>query len=113
MELIRPFLRINKTALVGFCREEGLAYAEDTTNLLTQYKRNAVRLELLPMLEQHNPRVRQSLLQLAEIASAEDEYMEANAAKCFDEPGFHRAWKIHLEKSCLCGHTLRFTTAFD
>ena len=38
VELIRPFLRINKTALVGFCREEGLAYAEDATNLLTKYQ---------------------------------------------------------------------------
>lgn len=99
VELIRPFLRINKTALVGFCREEGLAYAEDATNLLTQYKRNAVRLEVLPMLEQHNPRVRQSLLQLAEIASAEDEYMEANAAKCFDELVFTGHGKYTLERA--------------
>lgn len=85
VELIRPLLRINKTSLVGLCQSEGFAYAEDASNQLAVYQRNAIRLEVLPLLEQHNPRVRQSLLQLAEIAGAEDEYMEANAAKCLDE----------------------------
>ncbi|WNS42180.1 tRNA lysidine(34) synthetase TilS [Paenibacillus sp. MMS20-IR301] len=99
VELIRPFLRINKTALVGLCQSEGFAYAEDATNLLTHYKRNAVRLEVLPMLEQHNPRVKQSLLQLSEIAGAEDEYMEANAAKCFDELVFTGHGKYTLNRA--------------
>ncbi|UQZ34248.1 tRNA lysidine(34) synthetase TilS [Paenibacillus sp. PK3_47] len=85
VELIRPFLRINKTALVTLCQTGGFFYVEDATNLQTIYKRNAVRLEVLPMLEQHNPKVKQSLLQLAEIAGAEDDFMEASAAKCFDE----------------------------
>ncbi|MEK3750758.1 tRNA lysidine(34) synthetase TilS [Paenibacillus sp. FSL E2-8871] len=85
VELIRPFLRINKTALLGLCQNEGFTYAEDATNLLTKYKRNAVRLEVLPFLERYNGRVRQSLVQLAEIAGAEDEYMEASAVKCFEE----------------------------
>ncbi|AIQ26830.1 tRNA(Ile)-lysidine synthetase [Paenibacillus sp. FSL P4-0081] len=99
VELIRPFLRINKTALVGLCREEGFAYAEDASNLLMKYKRNAVRLEVLPLLEQHNPRVRQSLLQLSEIAGAEDEYMEANAAKCFEELVFIEHGKYTLKRA--------------
>ncbi|MBW4084902.1 tRNA lysidine(34) synthetase TilS [Paenibacillus sp. S150] len=85
VELIRPFLRINKTALVGLCRQEGLSYAEDASNLTTEYRRNAVRLELIPALEAYNPKVKQSLLQLSEIVQAEDEFMEAAAEKCFDE----------------------------
>ncbi|WP_054944018.1 tRNA lysidine(34) synthetase TilS [Paenibacillus ihuae] len=85
VELIRPFLRINKTALIGLCQSEGFAYAMDASNLLMKYKRNAVRLEVLPMLEKYNPKVKQSLLQLSEIAGAEDEFMEANALKCFEE----------------------------
>ncbi|WP_379163975.1 tRNA lysidine(34) synthetase TilS [Paenibacillus sp. sgz5001063] len=85
VELIRPFLRINKTALVGLCRQEGLSYAEDASNLLTEYRRNAVRLELIPKLEEYNPKVKQSLLQLSEIVQAEDEFMETATQKCFDE----------------------------
>ncbi|MBT2290060.1 tRNA lysidine(34) synthetase TilS [Paenibacillus albidus] len=83
VELIRPFLRINKTALVGLCKEQGYTYAEDASNLLTHYTRNAIRLEVLPFLESYNGRVRQSLLQLADIAGTEDEFMETETAKCF------------------------------
>lgn len=85
VELIRPFLRINKTALIGVCREEGYTYAEDASNQLTKYSRNAVRLEVLPFLEKYNGKVKQSLLQLAEIAGAEDEYMEEMALKSYEE----------------------------
>lgn len=85
VELIRPFLRINKTALIRLCQSEGFTYAEDASNQQTHYKRNAVRLDLLPSLEKYNPRVKQSLLQLSEIIGAEDDYMEATTAKCFEE----------------------------
>lgn len=99
VELIRPFLRINKTALIELCQNEGFSYAEDASNLLTKYKRNAIRLEVLPYLEKYNGRVRQSLVQLAEIAGAEDEYMEATAAKCFEELVSQRNGKYTVERA--------------
>ena len=85
VELIRPFLRINKTVLVDLCRSNGYPYAEDASNLQVKYKRNSIRLEVLPFLERYNGRLSQSLTQLAEIAGAEDEFMEAAALKCFQE----------------------------
>lgn len=85
VQLIRPFLRINKTALVELCQSSSYAYAEDASNLQTQYTRNAVRLEVLPFLERFNGRLSQSLVQLAEIAGAEDDFMEEAARKSFDE----------------------------
>ncbi|MCL6606023.1 MAG: tRNA lysidine(34) synthetase TilS [Paenibacillus sp.] len=85
VELIRPFLRINKAALVELCQSQDYSYAEDASNLLVKYKRNAIRLEVLPFLERYNGRLVQSLTQLAEIAGAEDDFMEAAAAKCFQE----------------------------
>lgn len=99
VELIRPFLRINKTALIELCQSEGFTYAEDATNLLTKYKRNAIRLEVLPFLEKYNGRVRQSLLQLAEIAGAEDEYMETTTAKCFEELVSQAKGKYTVERA--------------
>lgn len=98
VELIRPFLRINKTALVSLCASEGLAYAVDASNLQTHYKRNAVRLELLPELEKHHPNIRQSLLQLAEITGAEDEFMEEATAKYYEEIVFRKNGQSALER---------------
>ncbi|MDF9844663.1 MULTISPECIES: tRNA lysidine(34) synthetase TilS [unclassified Paenibacillus] len=99
VELIRPFLRINKTALIGLCQEQGYPYVLDASNLLTHYQRNAVRLELLPMLEKYNPKVKQSLLQLSEITGAEDEFMEANALECFEELVLAEHGKYTLQRA--------------
>ncbi|NGM85484.1 tRNA lysidine(34) synthetase TilS [Paenibacillus sp. 7124] len=83
VELIRPFLRINKAAILEMCRQRGYLYAEDPSNEQTKYTRNAVRLEVLPFLTRYNPQLGRSLTQLAEIAGAEDDFMEAAAAGCF------------------------------
>ncbi|WP_025697186.1 tRNA lysidine(34) synthetase TilS [Paenibacillus forsythiae] len=85
VELIRPFLRINKAALVDACRRRGYPYAEDPSNAQTKYRRNAVRLEVLPFLLGYSPRLDRSLTQLAEIAGAENDFMEEAAAGCFAE----------------------------
>lgn len=51
------------------------------------------------MLEKYNPRVKQSLLQLAEITGAEDEFMEANALKCFEELVLVKHGKYTLQRA--------------
>jgi tRNA(Ile)-lysidine synthase len=101
VELIRPFLRINKTALLELCHSRGYAYVEDASNLQTKYKRNAVRLEVLPFLEKYNGRLRQSLTQLAEIAGAEDDFMEEMALKSFRERVRSKQGKYSLERASL------------
>lgn len=98
VELIRPFLRINKTALIELCNIRGYSYAEDASNALVKYKRNAVRLEVLPFLEKYNGRLTQSLTQLAEIVGAEDEFMEEAAEKCFKDLVQSKQGKYTLER---------------
>ncbi|WP_438348296.1 tRNA lysidine(34) synthetase TilS [Paenibacillus sp. FA6] len=85
MELIRPLLRIYKTDLVDVCESEKLQYAVDHSNLQTKYRRNAIRLDILPHLGQYNGQITQSLNQLASMMTAEDEYMELAAEKVFRE----------------------------
>jgi tRNA(Ile)-lysidine synthase len=75
VELIRPLLRISKLELLQYCAREGLVYWEDSSNRKTVYFRNAVRLEILPFLERYNPNVSASLVRLAEISRAEDDYL--------------------------------------
>jgi len=43
-----------------------LAYVEDSTNVLNDYQRNKIRNQLLPLLEEINPSVRQTLYQSLE-----------------------------------------------
>ncbi|MDZ4938378.1 tRNA(Ile)-lysidine synthetase, partial [Clostridium perfringens] len=83
VELIRPFLRMYKADIVELCHECGFQYAVDHSNLQTKYRRNAIRLEVLPFLERYNGQFSSSLNQLAEIVQQEDDFVELEAAKQF------------------------------
>ncbi|NMO97760.1 tRNA lysidine(34) synthetase TilS [Paenibacillus lemnae] len=83
VKLIRPFLRMNKADLIALCHQCGFIYAVDDSNLQTKYHRNAIRLEVLPFLAKYNPQISSSLIQLAEVSGAEDNYMELAAKDAY------------------------------
>ncbi|MBD2848413.1 tRNA lysidine(34) synthetase TilS [Paenibacillus sp. IB182496] len=83
VELIRPLLRITKAELIAYCQTAGLAYSTDSSNAKPDYIRNAIRLEALPQLRRFNPRLDATLARTAEVAAAEDAYMEARTAELF------------------------------
>ncbi|WP_342553614.1 tRNA lysidine(34) synthetase TilS [Paenibacillus sp. FSL R7-0652] len=76
VELIRPCLRINKTDLVEACNTQGFTYFLDESNEQRKYRRNAIRLDVLPFLGQYNGQLTPSLNRLAEIVGEEDDFLE-------------------------------------
>ena len=63
--LVRPLLNWSRTATEAYCREHQLSPRSDATNTDTTYLRNRLRHELMPVLEQYNPRIRHSLAKTA------------------------------------------------
>lgn len=53
----RPMLHISRTQLEDYARENQLDFVEDSSNRSTDYTRNQLRLELLPMLRDLYPQV--------------------------------------------------------
>ena len=79
-ELIRPFLSLAPEELDAYARAAGVAFVTDSTNLDWRYRRNRIRLDLLPALrEQYNARVDDALWRLAETARADAEWLDACA----------------------------------
>lgn len=99
VELVRPLLRMNKAALVEACRERGYAYAEDSSNAQVKYKRNAIRLEALPFLQEYYPGLTRSLTQLAEIAADEDDFIGEAARRFFGETVHTEQGKCTLDRT--------------
>jgi tRNA(Ile)-lysidine synthetase-like protein len=62
--VVRPLLGVWREETRAYCDERGLRYREDTSNADT--KRGLIRNEILPLLEQLDPRARASLLSLAD-----------------------------------------------
>ncbi|WP_042171289.1 tRNA lysidine(34) synthetase TilS [Paenibacillus gorillae] len=85
VQLIRPLLRMNKSDLMQYCSEHEVPYCLDSSNNERYYFRNVIRLDVLPYLTQFNPQLSQSLRKLADVAGAEDDWMEQQAEERFAE----------------------------
>lgn len=55
--IIRPMLCVSRQEIEDWLKEIGQTYITDSTNLETDYTRNKIRLELLPMMRSINPSV--------------------------------------------------------
>jgi len=61
-KIIRPMLFTNRAEILGFCKRMSIAFRTDSTNEQTIYKRNLIRHEVIPLLEQVNPAFRRNAL---------------------------------------------------
>lgn len=59
--VIRPLLCCDREAVLEYLEQQGLTYVTDRSNLLNEYRRNKIRLEVLPLLESIQPSVRESI----------------------------------------------------
>jgi tRNA(Ile)-lysidine synthase len=64
---VRPLLDIPRADIVFYLRERGLDWREDASNLDTNFLRNRIRHQLLPVLEEYNPAIRSCLASTASI----------------------------------------------
>ncbi|WP_226002639.1 tRNA lysidine(34) synthetase TilS [Paenibacillus sp. BJ-4] len=85
VQLIRPLLRMYKADLIEFCRFYGLSYVTDSTNLTSKYRRNAIRMDVLPFLGQYNEQLTSSLNRLAETMAEENDFVEASTLSVYEE----------------------------
>lgn len=80
LKLVRPMLRMNKNEILEDLERHGVGYCTDSSNLSMKYTRNKIRLEALPYLSRFNPSIVEALNRLGELASADDDYLEQEAA---------------------------------
>lgn len=64
--IVRPLLCIDRREITEYLQEIGQPYVTDSTNLQDEYTRNKIRLNLLPLMQEINPSVKESLLRTAE-----------------------------------------------
>lgn len=61
--VVRPLLCCSRNEIENYLIENGLDHIEDSTNATSDYTRNKFRNEILPLLEEINPSVRQTFYQ--------------------------------------------------
>jgi tRNA(Ile)-lysidine synthase len=84
IRLIRPLLSLNRDQTEDHCQALGLEPVIDSSNMDQTYFRNRIRHELLPLLETYNPGIRQILLRLARIMTAEVDLIAEMVASAWE-----------------------------
>ena len=72
----RPLLKTKRCEIIDYCNENNLAPNDDSSNSNTAYKRNFLRLNIIPYLEKINPNVKDSINTLATIANSDNAIIE-------------------------------------
>jgi tRNA(Ile)-lysidine synthase len=65
MRVIRPLLNFGRREIETYAKRFGLPFRHDDSNDKTYYLRNKIRRDVLPLLETINPRVKESLSDIA------------------------------------------------
>jgi tRNA(Ile)-lysidine synthase len=81
IQLIRPLLGLTRQQIEVYCQQHDLQPRHDATNADTTLLRNKLRHQVLPQLEQVNPRVRSVLVQLAESVRLDDAFLDFSLAQ--------------------------------
>ncbi len=72
---IRPMIDVTRAEVEDFLHSRGIAWREDQSNRDPHFARNRIRHELLPQLAREwNPRITESLAQLADLAFEEERH---------------------------------------
>jgi len=91
--LIRPLLESSRAMVTGYLSDLGQEYRSDSSNAKTQFTRNRLRHELLPLLRaQYNSELDGALVRLARQAEQSQQALELQArclldvAACLSKP---------------------------
>ena len=79
--ILRPLLATTRAEVEAYLGELGQDWREDSSNRHLTFTRNRIRHELLPLLESWNPRLREHLAQMAELARDEEAWWQAELAR--------------------------------
>ena len=80
-KFIRPLIAIQRKEIKQYLEGERIDFIVDSSNLKKDYLRNKIRLSLMPLIEEMNPNIIDTLSRTAAIFREEERYFEILVAK--------------------------------
>lgn len=84
MRVLRPLLDVSSGELRAMLRERGQSWREDGSNRDPRYLRNALRLEVMPLLESRAPGAARRMAQTANLLREDEDALRALAEAFLD-----------------------------
>ncbi|HEY5537801.1 MAG TPA: tRNA lysidine(34) synthetase TilS [Acetobacterium sp.] len=73
---IRPFLCLEKKEIIDYCEKNHLDYRTDATNFQKDFTRNKIRLDIMPMIREINPKAEVHFNEFTKIALEYEAFFE-------------------------------------
>ena len=74
-KIIRPLIFCTRNQVEEYCRERGLSFVTDSSNLTDDYTRNKLRHNAIPVLKQINPAAAQSTVRACALLREENRFL--------------------------------------
>lgn len=84
VKIVRPILCLTRHEVEDYCRDRGLAFRIDRTNLDETYARNKLRRRVIPVLRELNPEVARALSRAAEIIASDRDALDEITLAAFE-----------------------------
>lgn len=82
--IVRPLIYCTRSDTERFCRERGVEFRVDSTNLSDEYSRNYIRHNIIPHLKKLNPSVASSTVEACRTLAEDRSLIEAEARSVFE-----------------------------
>ena len=82
--IVRPLIEFTREETEAYCRERGIPFVTDSTNLCDDYTRNRFRHSVIPALEAINPAFGANAMRCMTLLRADDDYLEGVALARFN-----------------------------
>ena len=83
-KFIRPLINCERKYIEDYCEVNKLNPRIDSTNKENIYKRNIIRNKVIPMLEEINPNIVQTLKRTSELINSDNEIINIEANKIYN-----------------------------
>lgn len=83
--IIRPLLNCSSAEIRAYCKEQGIPYRVDSTNLDNEYSRNHIRNEIIPQFEKLNSSFENNVARFINSVQEDENCLTELAEKCVDE----------------------------
>jgi tRNA(Ile)-lysidine synthase len=82
--IIRPLIQTPRAEIEEYLRAKGIKWIEDSTNRARDFLRNRIRHELIPELQDYNPRIKEALSRTARILRVEEDFIKSRAKNWYE-----------------------------
>lgn len=92
----RPLLHHSKEALLLYCQQHEIPYAVDPSNDDPRFRRNALRLQVIPLLKEMNPSLLQTFQGNQELWTSAAHYLQDQSQQALTQIEQETAWNYEL-----------------